>query len=444
MHNLNTVNVDVASIEEAIKLLQDIRGYSYEKALTKFMESVSLLGKDESFHEISIMKKEKYLKQHPYRIYQGADGYWRTDVRNGDDAKRRTVRRTTKEALEDYLVKYYYDMETIPSSDKLTLNDVYPSWERYRLEETGVKNKTIRESFYCWNRFFKDSPIANCPISSIKTKDLVWFFRKLTKGRKYTKKCISNARGVLNGLFSYIVEVEMLDTNPLRDVNFKSFTYCPEEPQSGNVFSKADVKKLITYIKKLEPAMYELAIWMFFNLFIRIGELMALTWKDVDWEKREIYVHTQLLIEPGYNEDMTHAPRKQVVSDMMKGNMPSGYRHESLNDDAIKILKAVKKLNPDGEFIFMPYGRVMNTDRFNAHLKKCCEACGVNYRSSHKIRFTNASTAFNGKNLVELSEQMGHKHVSTTVGYLRDVKKNEDKSALFKNLGTNGEKDEEA
>ena len=76
MHtNLDDVNVNVASVEEAIKLLQDSRGYSYEKALTNFMDSVSLLGKDEALHEISIMKKEKFLKQHPYRIYQGADGY---------------------------------------------------------------------------------------------------------------------------------------------------------------------------------------------------------------------------------------------------------------------------------------------------------------------------------------------------------------------------------
>ncbi len=61
MHtNLNDVNVDVASIEEATQLLQGINGYSYRKALTIFMDSVNVHGKDETLHEISIMKKEKY------------------------------------------------------------------------------------------------------------------------------------------------------------------------------------------------------------------------------------------------------------------------------------------------------------------------------------------------------------------------------------------------
>ena len=329
-------------------------------------------------------------------------------------------------------------METTLSSDKLTLNDVYPNWERYRLEHTGAKNKTLRESFYCWNRFFRDSAIANCPLSSIRTKDLIRFFRDLTKDRTYTRKCIGNARGVLNGLLSYIVEEELLDANPLRDVNFKTFTYRPEEPQSDNVYSKDDVNKLLTYIENSKPEMYGLAIRMFFNLFLRIGELKALAWEDVDWEKREIYVHRQLLIEPEYAKDMSHAPRKQVVSDLMKGYTPSGYRHEYLTDEAIEILKTARKLNPEGEFIFMPYGRVMNTDTFNDHLRKACIACGIAYHSSHKIRFYAASTAYTGDNIVEIGEQMGQKHVSTTMRYLRDVVQAADKALLFKKLGKNG------
>ncbi len=161
-------------------------------------------------------------------------------------------------------------------------------------------------------------------------------------------------------------------------------------------------------------------------------------WEDVNWKKREIYVHSQLLIEPGYNEDMTHAPRKQVVSDLMKGYTSSGYRHEYLTDEALEILKVAREFNPDGKFIFMPYGRVMNTDTFNDHLRKACEACGIKYHSSHKIRFYAASSAYNGDNLVEIGKQMGQKNVSTTMHYLRDVIQATDKSSLFKNLGRTG------
>jgi hypothetical protein len=42
----------------------------------------------------------------------------------------------------------------------------------------------------------------------------------------------------------------------------------------------------------------------------------------------------------------------------------------------------------------------MTTDSFNRRLKKYCKEAGVPYHSSHKIRFYNASTAFDGNNLI--------------------------------------------
>ena len=97
-----------------------------------------------------------------------------------------------------------------------------------------------------------------------------------------------------------------------------------------------------------------------------------------------------------------------------------------------------RELNPEGEFIFMPYGRVMNTDTFNDHLRKACIVCGIAYHSSHKIRFYAASTAYTGDNIVEIGEQMGQKHVSTTMRYHRDVVQATDKALLFKKFGKNG------
>ena len=90
------------------------------------------------------------------------------------------------------------------------------------------------------------------------------------------------------------------------------------------------------------------------------------------------------------------------------------------------------------------YGRTMNTDTFNHHLRKACEASGIAYHSSHKIRFYAASSAFTGDNIVEIGRQMGQKHVSTTMRYLRNVNQTDDCSSLFKALGRAGAKGAEA
>ena len=163
--------------------------------------------------------------------------------------------------------------------------------------------------------------------------------------------------------------------------------------------------------------------------------MKALSWKDVDFEKRTIYIHRQLLTDRILNDDMTFTSRGAHVSNQIKGNTSKGFRYEFLTDDAVEILQKAKELNPDGDFIFMPNGKPMTTDRFNRKLKKYCEECGIEYHSSHKIRFYNASSTYDGKNIASLSVLMGHSEVATTIHYLRNVNSMADNAHMFANLG---------
>ena len=107
----------------------------------------------------------------------------------------------------------------------------------------------------------------------------------------------------------------------------------------------------------------------------------------------------------------------------------------STTDEALKILHKAKELNPNGIYVFEPNGEIMTTDSFNRRLKKYCKEAGVPYHSSHKIRFYNASTAFDGNNLTTLSYLMGHSETATTLHYLRNVNKRKNDRLAFQNLG---------
>ncbi len=91
----------------------------------------------------------------------------------------------------------------------------------------------------------------------------------------------------------------------------------------------------------------------------------------------------------------------------LKGCTSQGYRHEYLTDEAIEILKQAHELNPNGEYVFMNRNHPMITTTFNKRLKKYCSEAGIPYRSSHKIGFYVASTAYNGENLTGISRMMG-------------------------------------
>lgn len=123
------------------------------------------------------------------------------------------------------------------------------------------------------------------------------------------------------------------------------------------------------------------------------------------------------------------------VVNQMKGNTSHGFRKQFLTDEALKILRKAKELNPNGIYVFEPNGEIMTTDSFNRRLKKYCKEAGVPYHSSHKIRFYNASTAFDGNNLTTLSYLMGHSETATTLHYLRNVNKRKNDRLAFQNLG---------
>ena len=112
-----------------------------------------------------------------------------------------------------------------------------------------------------------------------------------------------------------------------------------------------------------------------------------------------------------------------------------GFRKQFLTDEALKILQKAKDLNPNGIYVFEPNGEIMTTDSFNRRLKKYCKEASVPYHSSHKIRFYNASTAFDGNNLTTLSYLMGHSETATTLHYLRNVNKRKNDRLAFQNLG---------
>lgn len=416
------------------------------KELLQLIEYATILSSDKVFKNEETMQKiillledEILKKYHKYPIYfSESENSYRTYIKDDTNAhKRKAIKRRRKEDLVAFLVNFYKEQYLDNSRMNMTLRQLYEEWMLYRRDSTSTKAGTIRKNKGEWDKFYRDSVLADMRVADIKPIDLVRFFRTLTKDRTYTRKCITNIRALLNGILSYALEEEIISSNPLRDVNFKSFTYKPVENQSNNVFTKDDVSKLLEYLNNIsEP--YALAIQLAFNLFIRIGELKAIKWEDINIDNRSIYLNSQITQEPVLNDDLTFSPKKIEVENHIKGYTSHGFRTEYLTDDAIRILEKVREINPDGEFIFMPHGRPMSTDRFNIYLKRYCKQANIPYHSSHKIRFFTASVAYNGQNLVTISKMLGHSQTATTMHYLRDVIQENNLADTFQNLGYKG------
>jgi len=393
---------------------------------------------DETFKDLEKMLKIKILEEHKYTIYYlEKENAYRTYLPDESKPnKRRPIKRKSKEELEEAVISFYLELEKAKNRDDITLEELFKEWLIFKRDYTSVKPKTIQEYMTDYNKFIRNTELSKMCIKDITPKILIRFFRSITKDRTYTYKRITSVRSILNGIMSYAIEEELIIFNPVREVNLKTFSYKPVENQTNNVFSIEDVLKLLSYLKNIDNEPYALAIQLFFCLFIRIGELKAIRKEDINFEEQTIFLHNQALTERTLNDDFTFSPRTVRVSDQMKGYTSSGYRIQGFAQETFEILEKAFALNPNGTYLFEPNGKLMTTDRFNRKLKKYCEECGIEYHSSHKIRFFNASLAFlNGVPLNTLSRLLGHSQIATTMHYLRNVNTNDDIQEVFARIG---------
>ena len=356
-------------------------------------------------------KKTQVNKVHTQKINFRSDGRCYTYVYIKGERKQKNF--DTEKELYLFLYDFYFGRK------KISLEKLFPEFMLYRRNRGKVSSKTLEENKNFWNRFLKDTNMVKKPICDLTVKLYIDFFEELTKNGEYTAKCIGNLKSLLNEMYDYAIREEIVEYNPLKNIDFKEFNYFVPF-NDDKVYRNEDRLKLLHHLQNVDDP-YALAIRLMFQLTIRIGELKSFRWSDVDFYDRTISISKQALNNRSMNDDLSFSSRETVVVNQTKKNTPQGKRKLRLTSEAIKILEKAKEINPNGEYIFMPRGKLMLTDTFNEHLKKYCSECNIPYYSSHKIRFTSASNLYNGKNLTQVSRALGHSQVATTLHYFRNV-----------------------
>ncbi len=355
-----------------------------------------MLSSSEFPEQLFMIKKKKVDSVHTGKIYERKDGRFITRVSENGEEKQ--VSGKSEADLYTKLYDFYF------GESNSTLETLYPQWLKWREEQTSVSPKTIKENSYLWNAYLKDTPISKVPIRLLKPKDFIKFFREVTKGGEVTRKRFNDMKSVLNGIIYYAIELEIIEHNYLRDINYKQFRY---KAENNNIlpFTEEERLKIIAHLPNDD--LYSLALKFDFHMILRIGELKGLKWSDIKGD----YIYIQRFI----NDD------NEIVEDI-KGHQEEGRRFIPLTATAKQLLERIREINPNSEFLFVHDGVPLATVTFNRRLKKCCKELGIEYRSSHKVRFSTASIMYkNGVGAPELQKMLGHTTLAMTTHYLRSV-----------------------
>ena len=304
-----------------------------------------------------------------------------------------------------------------------TFEEVYLEWVDMRIRHGVKSNKTIQEDLSMLKNVFKNEPIFRMQIAEVKKKDIKYMYERWTGKGLITRKAFVNRKSALNGVFTYAAENEYIPINFIPSIGTSELKF--KEPNHKNKAFRLDEReKLLNHLKSLDQDGYTLAIQLALYSTFRVGELRAVRYEDV--HGNFLTIRRQLVEESNFSVDakklkVTKAPR-HINEKSPKGNAHFSIREIFLVPEAVSIIEQAHALNPDGEYLFMCYGRTINNDTFNERLKKYCTEADVPYLSSHKLRFTVASTLkAAGVKTEYLQKQLGHSNRTMTEHYIYET-----------------------
>lgn len=166
--------------------------------------------------------------------------------------------------------------------------------------------------------------------------------------------------------------------------------------------------------------MLNLGIILMFCTGVRVGELVALKWEDI--------VDNTIKIrrtEVSYKND-----EGNIVYEIREyPKTEAGIRTVIIPMEFINILKKLKGLSGDKEYVFQNNGRLTKTLMVRKRLYLVCAKTGIKKKSPHKLRKTYASILLdNGldKNMIE--GLLGHTQIGTSEKYYHRNRKTDEKN----------------
>ncbi len=177
---------------------------------------------------------------------------------------------------------------------------------------------------------------------------------------------------------------------------------------SLKVFSESDKRKIKAYCMNSENTK-DIGIALCLYTGMRIGEICALKWEDIDLNKRIIYVrHTlqRIYIDKKNTKIIIDAPKSE-----------KSIRNIPMSNMIYTKLKSMREnFSKDDFFLTGDSKSFMEPRGYQYTFKKMLKECKIAERNFHCLRHTFATDCISvGMDVKSLSEILGHSDVSITL-----------------------------
>lgn len=340
-------------------------------------------------------------------VSKNPSGSYRAQISIPSTAGGKTQRETrsfkTKRQAEEWLRRRITDIDSGLSAEnhKVLLGEYAKIW--LSTKKLTVRPGTLADySSLC--RLYIVPFLGSQAMRSIKTSGVNEFYGILSD-RGVGASTRDYVHRVLRCIFSDAMREGIVSANPCQ---YASHTK-PDKRKNVNAMSESDVVAFLMLTDKTEfGVFFRTAL----STGMRLGELLALTWRDVDFFKGVIHVNKQIP-----TRHVTGQPRIATLTKTDAGNriLPVGQKlledlgkHREVQNRHIAFMASAWK---NQDLIFpSSIGTPLEAGRPQKLCKKIYSAIGLDGTFTfHNLRHTAASIMLsNGMSLVEVSRYLGH------------------------------------
>ena len=379
--------------------------------------------------------------------------------------------KTKSEAEKEGVIAYndYLNTGNSFSASDMSYSDFLDYWlENYCY--INLKYHTIEGYSNIIKNHIKPN-IGYFRLSQITRSTLQEFINKIYINKSFSKNFLNNIKKVIKGSFTYAYETDFIKINPAIGLKLPKYDIPPKDP--AHIFTNEEINLILDRFKNNHCVYY--AFLTAYCTGLRVAEVFALTWDDIDFYNKTISVNKNILKknQAGGTKQRHISGNSTTVWYFGTCKTETSYRTIPIGDTLVNALKKYKKeqekhrknygdtyMKHYKKTVINPYNNKQEIKIINAHAEidvalpevkfvfiknngvyEGTDSCKYPFKvihyelgipcRFHDFRDTHATRLIEaGSDIKAVSKRLGHRNIDTTYNiYVRVTEKMESETA---------------
>lgn len=247
--------------------------------------------------------------------------------------------------------------------------------------------------------------ISEMPIDVLDVSDLQSYVNRLVDDG-YALTTIKKQMHLIGGWVSHANLMGFINRPIHKGVKLPSESSVKKHKKEVIAYTHEEQESLKRVLYRGDSMAWYAAVMMM-ETGMRVGEVLALCWSDIDWRRRAVRINKTVVRLGDSRRCYVQKGAKSYTSN----------RTIPLSTEAFDLLTFLKETNSSlSDYIFHnKSGDFLSYETLRWWVRKACEEAGVPYYGQHVFRHTFATNCYeNGCDVKVLSKFLGHSDVTIT------------------------------